>query len=621
MRPSSLVFNFRKVIRGSRMAFSFEIPLKHGRVIDMNARKLQTVIISLVSKQYSIDVDIVLEQPADSKFGDYTTNVAMMLAKKLGRNPVELAGEIAASIAAATTDFIESAVVAGPGFINITLTNAARAAEISDTSFEDFSTEIHTGKRVLVEHSSPNLFKPFHIGHLMNNTIGESVTRLMRASGAAVNTTSFPSDISLGIAKAVWAIVSGYCENTVIADASDTEKAKFAGDAYVAGTKAYDENPDGVAQVKAIADILYAYLNTGTVPVSEYEKKIVETYVEFSGASKRYLFDALGKTLGSTFDSFIFESESGIRGSQTVREFTPGVFTESEGAIVYIPAEERKDINTAVFINSQGNPTYEAKDVGLIDLKFENYHPDISLFVTDAEQIPHFRVVLAAYADIEAARAQRGEAVEHAVEKSRHIAHGRMSFKGQKMSSRLGGVPTAEDMIAAVREEVVERLRDEQKDNAELATNIAIGAIKFAILRVRAGQNINFDPDTSLSFEGDSGPYLMYTHARIRSVIEKANAAGISLSNSIPENWQAIDVEKQLIHFAAIIERAQAEYAPHHIIVYLLQLAQAYNSWYGNTKMIDTDSAAGYRIYLSQKVADTIKRGLHLLGITAPDKM
>jgi arginyl-tRNA synthetase len=587
----------------------------------MNAHAMQTTITSLVSMLYTLEVEIVLEQPADSKFGDYTTNVAMMLAKKLGRNPVELAGEIATAIAASTTEYVESAIVAGPGFINITLANAARAAEIANTSFENFSTDIHVGKKVLVEHSSPNLFKPFHIGHLMNNTIGESVTRLMRASGATVNTTSFPSDISLGIAKAVWAIVSGYCENAVTADASDTEKAKFAGDAYVAGTKAYDENPDGVAQVKAIADILYAYLNTGTTPTDEYEKKIVETYVEFSGASKRYLFDALGKTLGSTFDSFIFESESGIRGSQTVRAFTPAVFTESEGAIVYIPAEERKDINTAVFINSQGNPTYEAKDVGLIDLKFENYHPDISLFVTDAEQIPHFRVVLAAYADIEAKRAERGEAIENAVEKSHHIAHGRMSFKGQKMSSRLGGVPTAEDMIDAVRIEVVERLRDEQKDNAELAMNIAIGAIKFAILRVRAGQNINFDPDTSLSFEGDSGPYLMYTHARIRSVIEKAETAGISLSNSVPENWQVTDVEKQLIHFAPIIERAQAEYAPHHIVVYLLQLAQSYNSWYGNTKMIDTDNAAGYRIYLSQKVADTIKRGLDLLGITAPNKM
>jgi arginyl-tRNA synthetase len=604
-------------------------------------RELSEILSGVVFEVVNdTDVIIALERPSDSSFGDYTSNIAMVLAKRMGKSPVAVADDIAARLRRAAhhildTDPHHGVVVAGPGFINITLSREARATEIAHTSFQDFSTDIHVGKRVLVEHSSPNLFKPFHIGHLMNNTIGESVTRLMRASGATVNTTSFPSDISLGIAKAVWAelhnmlppITKPHSAILEISPNSFNAKiAKKAGDLYVIGTAEYEKSEKGedktvVNEVKEIANILYKYIENKDLEFTASEQKIITIYKNYSEGSKNYLFSMLSSLMGSTFDSFIYESESGIRGSQTVREFTPAVFTESEGAIVYIPAEDRKDINTAVFINSQGNPTYEAKDVGLIDLKFERYHPDISLFVTDTEQIPHFRVVLAAYADIEATRAQRGEAIANAIEKSQHIAHGRMSFKGQKMSSRLGGVPTAEDMINAVREEVIERLRDEQKSDDQLATNIAIGAIKFAILRVRAGQNINFDPDTSLSFEGDSGPYLMYTHARIRSVIEKANAAGISLSNSIPENWQVTDVEKQLIHFAAIIERAQAEYAPHHIVVYLLQLAQAYNSWYGNTKMIDTDNAAGYRIYLSQKVADAIKRGLYLLGITAPDRM
>lgn len=601
--------------------------------------QLVETLSQIVAEITSESVTITVEAPARTDFGDYTSNIAMVLAKKVGQNPMVVAEDIAARLrrAASTILATESGVtVANPGFINITLDTTIRARELADTDFKNFSTGILAGQTVLVEHSSPNLFKPFHIGHFMNNAVGESETRLMRATGATVFTTSFPSDISLGIAKAVYAIcnvddfkkrdqelsdallslekkdsvnIQLKLENSI--DALLRDGALFGGEAYVKGTELYESSENIKVEVKAIADTLYSYIENNDQNFTEQQSQWIEIYKKYSTKSRDYLFAMLKAFLGSTFDSFIFESEAGIRGAEIIRAHTPSVFTQSEGAIVYIPAEERKDINTAVFINSQGNPTYEAKDVGLIDLKFERYNPDVSLFVTDTEQTAHFRVVLAAYDHINHDR----------VERSHHITHGRMQFKGKKISSRLGGVPTAEEVLVAVREEVVERLRDEQKSDEQLISDIAIGALKFAILRVKAGQGINFDPDTSLSFEGDSGPYLMYTHARIYSLVSKAVDAGIVATDMVPTDWNPTEVEKVLLHWSQTIERAQREYAPHLLVTYLLQLAQTFNSWYGSTKMVDTDNAAGYRIHLCQKVADAINRGLWILGINAPEKM
>jgi arginyl-tRNA synthetase len=225
-------------------------------------------------------------------------------------------------------------------------------------------------------------------------------------------------------------------------------------------------------------------------------------------------------TLGSHFDAYIYESEAGVDGKKIVLENTPTVFTESEGAIVYIPDESKK-LHTSVFINSQGNPTYEAKDIGLLHLKFETYNPDLSIFITDAQQVSHFDVVLDAAAQINTAWK----------EKSLHRYHGRMSFKGAKMSSRLGGVPLVEDILETVASEVKEKNADIAPQAAE---QIGIAAIKFAILRAAAGKNIDFDPDTSLSFEGDSGPYVQYTAVRAASLIQKGSEAGITPDATTP---------------------------------------------------------------------------------------
>ena len=562
----------------------------------MISGKLRSVIEKTLQKLDVSEVSFVVEHPTDLSHGDYSTNIAMAASKSLGKNPRLVAEMIVDEIKQQKIPEIADIEIAGPGFINFKLVPEFFIKSINEiiTAENSFGhLEINDGKNVLIEHSSPNLFKPFHIGHMMNNAIGESLVRLMRASGANVTTMSFPSDVSLGVAKAIFILLEKHADHSVPSQISEL------GDAYIEGVKRYDEDELIHARVKEIADNLYAKKDSFEFGMFEVTKAFNISY-----------FEEITKRLGSHFDSYIYESEAGVVGKEIVLEYTPKVFTESEGAIVYIPNESKKNLNTSVFINSQGNPTYDAKDIGLLNLKFETYNPDLSLFVTDHEQIPHFNIVL--------------DAAEHInknwKEKSVHIHHGRMSFKGQKMSSRLGGVPLAVDMIDAVSDEVSERSAERDIDK-ETKDAIAIGAIKFAILRAKPGMNINFDPETSLSFEGDSGPYLQYTHARIQTLLDKGLeqniAAEIQIGNEVS------DIEKLLYRFPEVVESAVFEYAPNYIVTYLLEIARSFNSFYGANKIIDVENpeTSSHRLAIARATQIVIRNGLQLLAIEAPDKM
>jgi arginyl-tRNA synthetase len=560
--------------------------------------QLRKSIQNTLSELNLPEVSFSLEHPKELSHGDYMTNVALIAGKQDGKNPVELAEGIVGLLDKHSIEGVEKIEVAGPGFINFTMSREVFIPWLITAQDKEWgNTEVYKGKKILVEHSSPNLFKPFHIGHLMNNTIGEALYRLAKSSGAETNTMSFPSDISLGVAKAIYILLEKHGENFVPADVT------VLGDAYVEGVRKYQEaeeqQPCGsiVYRVKEIADNLYARKDSPELKLFEVCKRFNIEY-----------FENIVAGLGSHFDSYIYESEAGIDGKKIVLEHTPNVFTESEGAVVYIPSEDRKDINTAVFINSQGNPTYEAKDIGLLDLKFKKYNPDLSLFVTDAQQVSHFQVVLDA-----------GEKIKKDWgAKSLHRYHGRMSFKGQKMSSRLGGVPLIEEVLSTVIEEVKEKNPDV---SPEISRLVSIAAIKFAILRTQAGKDINFDPDTSLSFEGDSGPYLQYTAVRAGSLLEKAKALGIAPNVDIPVSGTET-LERLIPRFIEVCTEAQKTWAPHYVVSYLLDLAQAFNSWYGQGKIIDEDvSATAYRLSVVAATRQTLINGLWVLGIETPEKM
>lgn len=559
---------------------------------------LHKFVTQALNELFGVSGEFVIEHPKDMSHGDYATNAALVVSKELGKSPKEVAEALVTYLTDHKETFVGEVTIAGPGFINFTLSRIHFVDAIREAvNVESYGhTNVYTSKKILVEHSSPNLFKPFHIGHLMNNTIGESIVRLAKYSGAEVVTVSFPSDISLGVAKAIFVLLEKYGADFVPTDVS------VLGDAYVEGVARYDDTTSescGSTQyrVKEIADNLYASKNSPELTLYNNCKAFNINY-----------FETIVAKLGSRFDAYVYESEAGVDGKKIVLENTPTVFTESEGAIVYIPDEASK-LHTAVFINSQGNPTYEAKDIGLLHLKFEKYNPDLSIFITDAQQVSHFNVVLDAGAKINPDWKAR----------SLHRYHGRMSFKGAKMSSRLGGVPLVSDILDTVVEEVKTKNAD-VTDTA--AQQIGIAAIKFAILRAAAGKNIDFDPDTSLSFEGDSGPYLQYTAVRAQSLLSKGAEAGIvpDVQERPVEGTEL--VEKLVARFPEIMTEAQRDWAPHTIVGYLLDLAQSFNSWYGQGKIIDEDTAATvYRLAVVKAVRQTLVSGLDVLGIEVPERM
>ena len=554
--------------------------------------------IAFALKKIDIDVDdFALDHPGELNHGDYTTNIAMVLSKKLGKNPKLLAEEIVKNIK--TDDLIENVSVAGAGFINFHLTPYFFEKQIENIleQKENFGkNNLYKGKKILVEHSSPNLFKPFHVGHVMNNAIGESIVRLAEYSGANVIKISYPSDVSLGIGKAVWALFKKGVSELENKE-TQAEKLKFLGQCYVDGTKAYDEDEDVQKQVKKITEIIY----------KKIEGVEYDAYLTGKEITLNYFLN-ITKRLGSNFDDFIYESEAGDVGEKIVRDRLKDVFETSDGAIIY--KGENDGLHTRVFINQEGYPTYEAKDIGLLHLKFERFSPDISIVVTDKNQKSYYEVVLAAAEKIN----------KDWKEKTIHKTHGRMSFKGKKMSSRLGGVPTASDILEGVMDEVRDRLED--KNDLQKIDDISIGALKFTILKTMAGRDIDFDPDVSLSFEGDSGPYLQYTVARINSVLDKARNEGMTIS--LPKEKERIvnDVEKLVYRFPEVVDRSIKDWSPHHVNSYLLDLARSFNSWYGNTKILDKENVnASYNLAIAFAIGEVIKNGLYLLGIKHLDRM
>lgn len=551
----------------------------------------------------SYDGTVHLEHPRELSHGDYATNIAMMLAKSEGKNPRELAEIIVEKLSEKHPE--HSFSVAGPGFINIQFSREFFAGEVKnilDSGDNYGRNTLSAGKTILVEHSSPNLFKPFHIGHMMNNTIGESIVRLCKMSGAPlVHTISYPSDVSLGIGKAVYQLMK-YDVGKIEGFSNLSEKINFLGRCYIEGTQAFIDTPDIEPRVREITEDIYKQRPTDAWASYQIARSLNLDY-----------FRQMTDRLGSHFDGYIFESEAGIAGKKIVLEHTPGVYTESDGAIIYKPNEdeEKQGLHTRVFINKDGNPTYEAKDTGLLKLKFDRYQPDISIFVTDHEQGPYFRVVSTA----------AGKINSDWQDKTIHKTHGRMSFKGQKMSSRLGNTPIISDILDVVNEEVYERAGERTLTESQ-ADIISIAALKYTILRTQAGKNINFDPETSLSFEGDSGPYLQYTYARAQSISKKASEFKINIDTKIPDSWQTTDLEKYLYRFPEIIELSFHELLPHHVVNYVTELAQYFNSWYGQGKIIDSDNPeTGYKLALVQATAQVIKNGLWVLGIKAPEEM
>jgi arginyl-tRNA synthetase len=528
-------------------------------------------------------IRFAVEWPADLAHGDFAVNAAMAGAKALGKNPKALAEELAPLIQKELGADVESVTVAGPGFINIKLSAEAIRAQVARAVEEGEKWGRGTeqdGKRIIVEYSCPNPFKEMHIGHLMSTVIGEAVSRVIENSGATLARDSYGGDVGPHVAKALWALRRDGA--TDVADASEVDKA------YAHGSKAYEASEEAKAEIDALNVEVYK----GEDPeLMNLWRKSREVCLE--------AFRELYAVLGTKFDYFFFESDTAAIGTEKVKEaLSRGVFAESDGAVIY--EGEKKGLHTLVFLTGRGTPTYEAKEIGLAFYKEERWPSDVSYILTAAEQIGHFMVVKAALEDIAPALGS----------KTHHIPHGFMRLTTGKMSSREGNTVTARGLLA----EVIEKAREKNEDPI-VAEQVAVAAIKYMILRQAAGGDIIFDPEQSLSLEGESGPYLQYALVRARKILSYGESTG---GEEVPAEPYAI--EHLIIRFPEVAARAAREHAPHYVAQYLTTLAAAWNSFYASEQVLGSPEEA-YKQRMAKAFATTMENGLRILGIPTPKKM
>ena len=569
--------------------------------------KIKNLINEVLKKLEIKGVDFVVEHPADLKMGDYSTNVAMVLNRKkfetekskFSREEIVdiMGGEIKKNL----PKEIEKMEAVG-GFINFFLSQEFFANSIKEIlDNKDFGqNNMLSGQKIMVEYTDPNPFKPIHIGHLMTNAIGESIARTLEYSGANVSRANYQGDVGLHVAKAIW----GLLNNSHLQKDDDIGiklKSANIGVAYQLGSEQYEKDKK---EIDEINNKIYA----------RSDEKINKIY-DWGFKVTMEAFEDLYKILGTKFDFYFLESAMTDIGRDIVKENMGKIFTESDGAIVFKADEHDPKLHTRVFITSAGLPTYETKELGLVIEKFKTV-PDMnmSIVITATEQADYMRVVAKAisliHPDYES--------------KMKHITHGMMRFAFEKMSSRKGNVITGESLINDVRLLVIEKIADRDLSEEEMeniSNDVCISALKYSILKQSIGGDIIYDFEKSISFEGDSGPYLQYSYARANSILGKAKKENLSPSFKVLSKETA-EVEKLLYRFPEIVARATKEFGPHYIANYLIELARSFNSFYGNTKIVDKDDAVSpYKLALTSAFATVMQNGLYLLGIKALEKM
>jgi arginyl-tRNA synthetase len=554
--------------------------------------EIKALIKTACAELFNIEVDVVLTRP-DEQFGDYSTNVALQLSKQVGKNPREIAEAIAVKIRENSVKTVKSVEIAGPGFINMFLTDETLIQSVNQGVFATLTKE----KTVLVEYSDPNPLKPLHAGHLYTTIVGDAIARLIERSGAQVTRLNYGGDVGLHVAKSMWAILNALGGENVerLAEIPVEDRPTWLGACYVSGNNAYEDNETAKAEIIAINKKVYALHAEG-----DETSPFAQIYMTVRGWSYDYFKLLYAQLDVVEFDKFIPESAVTTLGIKTVREHIGTVYTESDGAVVF--EGEPYGLHTRVFINSEGLPTYEAKEVGLLETKWNDYHFDESIVITANEQDQYMQVVLKSIEQFQ----------PEPVSRTRHLTHGVVKLSGGvKMSSRKGNIVSAMDILAAARAagEKSGRANDE---------HIILAAVKYAFLKNRIGADVVYDPEESIALEGNSGPYLQYAHARARSILAKASG---EVAESIGDlNPSERTLVRKLSEFNEAVNKAIIDLMPHHICTYLFELAQEFNRFYEKNQVIGSDQEAA-RLKLVTDYADRLKEGLELLGIHAPERM
>jgi len=572
--------------------------------------KIKQNIVNKINKAANAKVADIsdLVSPPNPEMGDFsfacfnlTKESSVQGGPAKAGNPAQIAQELAEQIKPDTV--IKEVKAVGP-YVNFTLQPNKLAQNVLSEVKKDFG-KINLGKRqsIIVEYACPNVNKAFHIGHLRNIITGEAIIRLLENAGYKVARVNYQGDVGMHIAKSIWGILQAEKEFIKMKKAPLQKRVAFLGQTYAAGARAYEENGQVKAEINKLNQRIY-----------ERDHSVMPIWKVARQWSLQY-FETIYKRVHSRFDHYFFESEMADRGIEIVRQnAAKGIFKESDGAIIFPGGEH--GLHDRVFINSAGFPTYEAKDLALAEVWFKKFKPALAIHVVGKEQAEYFKVVF--------------KALEYTLpaskNKEKHISYGWVHLKGGKMSSRLGNVVTGEDLFAVVSGEVNKlSVASTVKNKKKLVEEITLAAVKYAMLKGGVQKDIAFDMEESVSLSGNSGPYLLYTYARIRSILRKSlkheNIKTLKQKDKIIlEDERRILLKLSL--FPEITQAAAEKFDPSIIAKYLFELAQSFNDYYHRVPVLkaETDERK-FRLELINAIAVVLKKGTELLGFETAERM
>ncbi len=600
--------------------------------------EIRCSVLKAIKDLYGQDVpgELVQLQKTKKEFEGNLTLVVFPLLKISRKKPEDTAREIGDWLAANSSHVASFNVV--KGFLNLNIATASWVMLLNDINTDQNFGEkkaTENSPLVMIEYSSPNTNKPLHLGHVRNNLLGWSLACIMEANGNKVVKTNIVNDRGIHICKSMLAWLKW--GNGETPETSGKKGDHLIGDYYVAFDQHYRE------EVKTLTE---EYVAAG-MKDEEAEKKakeeaplIKEAHAmlvkwEQNDPEVRCLwstmnswvyagFDQTYKALGVAFDKIYYESQTYLKGKAKVEEgLEKGLFFRKDDNSVWADLTD-DGLDQKLLLRSDGTSVYMTQDIGTAEMRFNDYPIDKMIYVVGNEQNYHFQVLSIL---LDRLGFKWGKELVH-------FSYGMVELPNGKMKSREGTVVDADDlieeMIADARKtsEELAKFNDmTDEERSEVARIVGMGALKYFILKVDARKNMLFNPEESIDFNGNTGPFIQYTYARIRSIMRKAAQQGITIPNSLNEdiavNGKEVELIQKMYEYSAAVAQAGKDYSPSGIANYCYELTKEFNQFYNDYSILGADTAdeKALRLVLASNVAKILKNGMRLLGIEMPERM
>lgn len=602
------------------------------------AGEISSSVIKAVKELYGADIteNMVQLQKTKREFeGSLTLVVFPFL--KLSRQKPEATAEAIGNWLVENCEHVERFNVV-KGFLNLVLAQQSWIKLLNAISADEHYGERKAGADaplVMIEYSSPNTNKPLHLGHVRNNLLGWSLAQIMEANGNRVVKTNIVNDRGIHICKSMLAWLKW--GNGETPETSGKKGDHLIGDYYVAFDKHYREEvkeleakfkaegmtdeeaekkaKDEAPLIKEAHDMLVKWEANDPEVRALWEKMNSWVYAGF---------DETYKALGVGFDKIYYESQTYLKGKAKVEEgLEKGLFFRKDDNSVWADLSD-EGLDQKLLLRSDGTSVYMTQDIGTAEMRFNDYPIDKMIYVVGNEQNYHFQVLSIL---LDRLGFKWGKELVH-------FSYGMVELPNGKMKSREGTVVDADDLIAAMiddarrtSEELGKFADMSDEERAEVSRMVGMGALKYFILKVDARKNMLFNPEESIDFNGNTGPFIQYTYARIRSILRKAEAQGIAVPEAFSGNVNLSVKETELIQkmneYEAAVRQAGIDYSPSGIANYCYELTKEFNQFYHDFSILgaDTDDEKALRLLIAKNVAKTLKNGMRLLGIEMPERM